>query len=77
MEDEKINLACLAFAIGQLHPNESAFYHVERIVSYVEAFNYWEKKNVRSLPNGWEGYTDQHGKDYEEVIYEWAKDIEL
>lgn len=77
MKDEKINLACLAFAIGQLHPTESTFYHAERIVGYVEAFNDWEEKNVLSLPNDWEDYTSQHGKDYEEVIYEWAKDIEL
>lgn len=71
-----INLTCLAFAIGQRNPKESAFSNVEAIAKYVKSFNTWEKENVLSLPNGWEDYMENGGDDYESVIYEWAKSFD-
>ncbi len=78
MEDSKMNLVCLACAIGQLNPEASVFpYTAESIVNYVNAFDSWEANNVLCLPNGWEDYMDNGGKDYESVIYEWAKDFAI
>lgn len=72
-----INLAMMSFAIGQQNPEASIFSNMESIFKYVKSFNDWEKNHVLSYPNGWEDYTDKYGKDYEEIIYEWAKEYWL
>lgn len=77
MKTHDINQICLTFAIGQLHPDASAFTNLEAVNKHVRAFNNWEKENVLCLANGWEGYTVNGGEDYETVIYEWAKNFRL
>lgn len=72
-----INLASIAFAIGQQDPKGSIFNDMALLIKYVESFNDWEKKNVLCLPNGWEDYTKNGGNDYESAIYEWTKDFWL
>lgn len=73
----EINLAFMAFAIGQTHPNDSAFICAERIVDYTRKFTEWEQQNVLSLEDGWESYMENGGEDYESTIYEWAKEFEI
>ena len=73
--DIEINLAFMAFAIGQTHPNDSAFICAESIVDYAQEFTEWEQKNVLSLKDGWETYMENGGEDFESVIYEWANEF--
>lgn len=76
-EESIMNLACLSFAIGQTHPEESAFNNIEAIIRYSNAFSRWEYQNVLRLPNGWEDYMANGGEDYESIIYQWAKDFTI
>ena len=77
MTSSEINLAFMAFAIGQTHPNDSALICAESIVDYAKRFTEWEQQNVLSLKDGWETYMENGGEDFESVIYEWAKEFSI
>lgn len=72
-----INLACMAFAAGQIFNEHSAFASAEKIIVQVKAFTKWERNNILCQKNGWEDYMANSGEDYESTIYEWAKKISL
>lgn len=69
-----VNLAIMAFAIGQIYSNDTLVC-VEKIIEYAEEFTLWEAKNVLSLENGWETYMENGGEDYESTIYKWAEEF--
>lgn len=73
----EINLAFMAFAIGQINPNDSAFMCAESIVDYARRFTEWEEQNVLSLEDGWGTYMENGGEDFESTIYEWAEEFRL
>lgn len=72
-----INLACMAFAAGQIFNEHSAVTCAEKIVVQAKAFTKWERSNVFCHKNGWEDYMANGGEDYESTIYEWARKISL
>lgn len=72
-----INLACMAFAAGQIFNEHDAFNCAEKIITQAKAFTRWEKNDILSQKNGWEDYMANGGEDYESTIYEWAKKISL
>lgn len=73
----EINLAFMAFAIGQINPNDSVFMCAESIVDYARRFTEWEEQNVLSLEDGWGTYMENGGEDFESTIYEWAEEFRL
>lgn len=76
MTNKEINLAQLAFAVGQACSNyDMSRQDVEALVDCANEFTEWEKKNVLSLPNGWEDYIANGGDDYESVIYKQAEEF--
>ena len=74
IEHKDINLARIAFAAGQYFDDDLSCKDTEDLIATAESFTEWEKKNVLSLPNGWDDYTDNGGDDYESEIYKWAKE---
>lgn len=77
IKNADINLACMAFAAGQIFNEHSALTSAEKIAIQAKAFSKWERNNVLCQKNGWEDYMANGGEDYESTIYEWAKKISL
>lgn len=76
MTNKEINLAQLTFAVGQACGDyDMSRKDIEALVNCANEFTEWEKKNVLSLPNGWEDYIANGGDDYESVIYKQAEEF--
>lgn len=76
-KNNKENFIMLGVAIGQCHPDLEPGSYIEQLIDYVERFNFWEKREVLSLPEGWESFQERGGEDYESAIYRWAKHFEI
>lgn len=76
MTNETINLARLAYMVGQISECcDLTGKDTENLIEYAKKFTAWEEKNVLTLPNGWEDYINRGNDDYESLIYKKAEEF--